>query len=797
MHIGIDLRPLAPGVTGGINLVLRGVLETLVSDHPEHTFTVFTTPFNRSLLKRRPDAVRLLTLPPEGFYARLGETARTEGIDVLFRAYPLEDDLDFPMERQIVFIPDLQHEDLPEFFPPPVLRARRRAFHRVLARAGAIGTLTEWTRQRLQSHPWTYCSDIFLMGAASPLALEPPEASALTPEEEAQLPRREFFLYPANLWPHKNHRRVLQAFDLFRRRTGLDMEFVLTGDPDGWSELRRDLGEVPVRHLGFVRPAFLYALLRRARALVFFSLYEGFGIPLLEAFEVGTPVLCSPLPSLREVGGDAVLTADPTDVEAMSVAMERIVRDAALRAELIERGRARVRGFSWHRSAENLLEACHRVATRAGLPGPRCTVEDPPLVSVVTPSYNQAPFLRRTIESVLGQTYPHIEYIVIDGGSRDGSVDILKSYGNRIRWVSEPDRGQAHAINKGFARARGSIRAYLNSDDVLLPDAVERAVGYFQAHPDWDLLYGRAYYIDEADRVIGMYPTDEYSFERLMRDCCICQPAAFWRTRIAEVVGPFNEDLHYALDYEYWLRIDRVGGRIVHVPDVLAASRLHPMTKTLAGRRSFYREIFRVCRQWGGYVDISYFWGLWHHLLRERAPRGIAWLGRIPGVYPLIVRTHHWLYHHGARPGSALGQALRHWIRRWATARFPGAYHRLHRWVAAFLPRTGPHRRVYGFWPDGWLAPTVQVFLPHPSPGQEYYIAGRAPVSMDLVVRVSGGPRRRYHLPADEVFRMGVPIRPPGPRRVYLRFSRYVVDPRLRPIAFYLLDTNLFSERDL
>ena len=126
-----------------------------------------------------------------------------------------------------------------------------------------------------------------------------------------------------------------------------------------------------------------------------------------------------------------------------------------------------------------------------------------PLVSIVTPSFNQAAFLRRTIDSVLGQDYPHIEYIVIDGGSTDGSVEILRSYGERVRWVSEPDRGQSDAINKGFARCRGTIRGYLNSDDVLWPGAVRTVVAHFADQRDWDLIYGNAYHIDADDRILG------------------------------------------------------------------------------------------------------------------------------------------------------------------------------------------------------------------------------------------------------------------------------------------------------
>ena len=134
----------------------------------------------------------------------------------------------------------------------------------------------------------------------------------------------------------------------------------------------------------------------------------------------------------------------------------------------------------------------------------------------------------RTIDSVLGQSYPHVEYVVIDGASTDDSVPILQSYGRRLRWLSEPDRGQADAINKGLALGTGDILAYLNSDDVLLPDALDRVVACFRRHPDADVVYGRAWFIDEDDRRTGAYRTAPFSLRRLAEDSCLCQPAVFW-----------------------------------------------------------------------------------------------------------------------------------------------------------------------------------------------------------------------------------------------------------------------------
>lgn len=256
-----------------------------------------------------------------------------------------------------------------------------------------------------------------------------------------------------------------------------------------------------------------------------------------------------------------------------------------------------------------------------------------PLVSIVTPSFNQGRYLRRTIDSVLDQDYPHIEYFVFDGGSTDESVKILQGYGNRFFWRSGPDAGQSDAINQGIRKSRGDILAYLNSDDILLPGAVSRIVEHFQRHPDCDLLYGNAYHIDENDRVLEPYPTAPYSFERLVQSCCICQPATFWRRRVMDRIGLFDDTLHFAMDYEYWLRLARVRGTLRHVPDYLACSRVHGATKTLSARLNVYHEILSVSRRHAGDASFSQYYAYWHHRCHQQAtgwPRLVRWLPECP-----------------------------------------------------------------------------------------------------------------------------------------------------------------------
>lgn len=249
-----------------------------------------------------------------------------------------------------------------------------------------------------------------------------------------------------------------------------------------------------------------------------------------------------------------------------------------------------------------------------------------PLVSIVTPSFNQGRFLRRTIESVLAQDYPNVEYIVIDGGSTDDSLAILKSYGDRFPWVSEPDHGQTHALNKGFERCRGEIRGFLCGDDVLLPSAASKAVDHFRRHPDCDLVYGNAHFIDENDKIVGAYPTSPFFFHRLREECFICQPAAFWRRSLAERVGPFNEALRCSMDYEYWFRVHQAGGQIAMIDDFLAQSRIHANMGTLTKRLDVYRLNIKVCREQAGFAELNHFVRLWRYQCWEN-PRG--WPGRL------------------------------------------------------------------------------------------------------------------------------------------------------------------------
>jgi glycosyltransferase involved in cell wall biosynthesis len=218
-----------------------------------------------------------------------------------------------------------------------------------------------------------------------------------------------------------------------------------------------------------------------------------------------------------------------------------------------------------------------------------------PVVSIVTPSLNQAQFIRATIDSVLGQDYSALEYWVMDGGSTDGTLEILRGYGERLNWVSEPDEGQAAAINKGWRLARGEIIAYLNADDVYLPGAIDRVVNFFSAHPGVDIVYGDCDYVDAAGRFLQAYPTRAYDYVDLVRSTIdyIPQPAVFLRRRVLESVGCLDERLSFAMDFDYWLRAG-LSCAFAYLPARLAALRVHHGAKSVSHLKGFAGELVTI-----------------------------------------------------------------------------------------------------------------------------------------------------------------------------------------------------------
>ena len=301
------------------------------------------------------------------------------------------------------------------------------------------------------------------------------------------------------------------------------------------------------------------------------------------------------------------------------------------------------------------------------------------LVTIVTPSLNQGRFIRATIESVLGQDYPHVEYIIMDGGSTDETAGIAAEYASRVAFVSEADQGQSEAINKGFRRGRGDILAWINSDDLLLPGAVSAAVAGLERNSTAAAVYGEGNRIDEHGRTIGRFPyTEPFNLWKLVHLLdYILQQTVYIRRNALDEVGYVDETLHYAMDWDLLIRL---GKRypLCYVPEWMGAIREYAAAKSFRGGKERVREITGMLRKHSG----------------ERNPPGAR------------------LYAIEAEPG------------------------RLPRRVINGRRAERLRRESQGLYRDGWAAPEMRYMAP-PGDGP-VVIRGVSPLAQELAVRVNG-----------------------------------------------------------
>jgi glycosyltransferase involved in cell wall biosynthesis len=253
-----------------------------------------------------------------------------------------------------------------------------------------------------------------------------------------------------------------------------------------------------------------------------------------------------------------------------------------------------------------------------------------PKVSIITPSYNQGQFLEASIRSVLEQSYPNIEYIAVDGGSKDNSAEVLKKYQDHFAWwVSEKDKGHADALNKGFSHATGEVLAWLNSDDVYLPKAVAEAVAILQEHPEAGMVYGDADLIDNAGVKVGQFASRQTDYRRLLRGSVhIPQATTFFRADVWRQVGPLDLSLFFSFDYDLWVKIAK-GSQVLYVPRRWAQFRIHDDGKTIVNDDRCYPDMLKVLeREGGGWLSwlrlrfyarrLFYSWLPWKFRLRLR-----------------------------------------------------------------------------------------------------------------------------------------------------------------------------------
>jgi glycosyltransferase involved in cell wall biosynthesis len=223
-------------------------------------------------------------------------------------------------------------------------------------------------------------------------------------------------------------------------------------------------------------------------------------------------------------------------------------------------------------------------------------------IAIVTPSFNQGKYIRATIESVLSQPIQNLEYLVVDGGSTDETLDLLRNFDTRVKWISEPDKGTADAINKGFKSVGGDILGWLNSDDIYYQGALEIVQAFFEENPGVDVLYGDANHIDANGSFIEKYPTEPWSWERFHDICFISQPATFFRRSIVQKFGALDTRYPHCVDYELWIRWAKAGAKFHYLAKTLAATRLHSEAKTVGKRLACHEDINNILRDHLGKV---------------------------------------------------------------------------------------------------------------------------------------------------------------------------------------------------
>jgi len=618
VNIGINLRVMWPKTTGGMEHYIRQLIKGIIN-RTEHRVWLFLSASAYDTFEESPGKLTKIFLAEERYNEVMLRTIREADINLWF--CPLMDlEPRVVLIPSVVNIPDVQHEYFPEYFSTSLLDSRRKQYLWAAKHSNAVLTLSEFSRQTIVDAYDIPREKVF----AIPLDVGDMFDTVLPNHEyfrtESALKGAHYFLYPANAWPHKDHGTLIQAFaTLLASHPGDNIKLVLTGVPDLGDGCLREMIESfqlcdKVLVLGHIKVEDLKALYMGAVALVFPSRFEGFGMPIVEALKTGCPIVSSDATCLPEVAGDAALYFRAGDSAALAAQMKQILGNADERMELVEKGKVIAQRYNWNRTVEETVRVFETIVDN-GIP-----FNEFPKVSVITPSYNQGQFIKETIDSVLSQTYPNIEYVVVDGGSVDETVTILRSYGNKIRWISEKDSGQADAVNKGIRMTDGTIIGWLNSDDTYFPTAVEEAVRYLLAEENVGVVYGDGMHVEKNGKCISLYPAEEYNWGRLAENCFICQPAVFFRRDVIEQVGLLRQDLQMCMDYDLWIRLGK-NIRFTYIPSLWATSRMYEENKTLGKRDQVYGEIMKTVYEHYRYVPLEWLYGYWHYRFQGKTPK--------------------------------------------------------------------------------------------------------------------------------------------------------------------------------
>lgn len=614
MKVGINIVPLFPGKIGGAEQYIRNVINLLEKDEELELF-LFLNDFAIETFNETNRLHKILIDLDKPHAPQMTQYIDYYALDIwfcpLFHLIPQNCEI-----PSAVMIFDIQQEFYPEYFSKQELNERKIQTANTLKNATTIITISEFSKNTIIEKYGIEEQKIFVTYLDADGCFSAPFDTELNCKVQKRLPDKYLF-YPANTWPHKNHIALLKAFYILKSKYDIDFKLVFTGNQDKERKnIERFINEKNLRddvqYLGYIPQKEMPYVFHNAKLLVFPSKFEGFGIPLVEAMKSELPIVCSSSTCIPEIVGDAALLFDENDPEDIAEKIYELYENKDLSNTLIENGKKRCDLFSWENCSQKTIE----ILKQLYVPIVRKSMFSStkyPLVSIITPSYNQSEFIKETIESVLTQDYPNIEYIIIDGGSTDNTIDILKSYGSKITWVSEKDEGQADAVNKGILRAHGEIIGWLNSDDTYCKGAISKIVDFFYNHPKVDMVYGEGYYIDRESNITERYPTAIFDYNELAYTCYICQPTAFFTRKIVLEVGMLDKDLHLCMDYELWMKIGKKS-KIVYMPEYLATSRMYEENKTLSRRKEVYNEVCQTVNKYYGFVPASWCNGYAYYL---------------------------------------------------------------------------------------------------------------------------------------------------------------------------------------
>ncbi len=596
MRIGINLTDLIPGRIGGMENYMR----SLVHYFPKIENDAYYAIGYKDILNKI-DLNGCIAVPIKPSASRqsqsklLRELIVESKLDIWLSPLLVLDPLDCPIPSAVT-IPDMQHKYFPEFFDKNTLDWREEYYQKSVDNADVVFTLSNSSRQDIIRFLDVNPAKVKAIYLDSPewFNRNIPPRRIKQVKDLYKLPKN-FLYYPANTWPHKNHLRLMEAYLRIKDKIPLTHLLFSGYQHHASSEITKFIKKNNLRNrvhfIGYVKTDDIQSIYKNALGLIFPSLFEGFGIPIIEAFRSGCPVLCANNTSIPEVAGNAALYFDALSISSIADAIATFTKDQDLRLKLITAGEIQAKKFSYEKTAHKTLNYLKEIAIKkTGMRNKKTTW---PKISIITPSFNQGKYIERTIKSVLKQNYPNLEYIVMDGGSIDNTLRILKKYSKKLKYISENDKGQTDAINKGLKMSTGEIIAYLNSDDTYEPDALKKIAIFFINNPKAKFVYGKGRHIGENDEFIEDYPSEPTDYLRLHPTCAICQPTAFWRRDLIDELGYFDAELKYAMDYDYWIRISEKYP-LNFLYEYLGNTRFYKDTKTSGQRPKVHREIIDV-----------------------------------------------------------------------------------------------------------------------------------------------------------------------------------------------------------